>query len=44
MVIESRSKILDNFQQTKTKDGNIILNLIIPEQNVNSITETMPFF
>lgn len=42
MVIESRSKILGNFQQTKTKDGDIILYLIVPEQNTNNITETIP--
>lgn len=37
MVIESRSKILGNFQQTKTKQGDSILHWIVPEQNVNII-------
>lgn len=41
MVIESRSKILGNFQLMKTKNGNIILYLIVPEQNINNITETI---
>lgn len=29
MVTESRNKILGNFEQTKTKHGNIILYLIV---------------
>lgn len=41
IVIELRSKIPSNFQQTKTKHGDIILYLIVPEQNVITITETI---
>lgn len=41
MVVELRTKILGNFQQTKTKHGDIILYLIVPEQNVINITETI---
>lgn len=37
MIIEPTSKFLDNFQQTKTKDDDIILYLIVPEQNVDNI-------
>lgn len=37
MITEPMSKFLDNFQQTKTKDGDIILYWIVPEKNVNNI-------
>lgn len=42
MIIEPMSIFLDNSQQTKTKDGDIILYLIVPEQNVNDIIKPWP--